>query len=818
LPPRLLAHTARALLRSPYFTASAVLSLAIGIGANTAIFTAANALLIAPTTGVRDPGGLVDIGRTTDGQGFDTVGFTTYRDVAAREDVFSGVYATRIEPEAMSLGSIDGAERVYAEFVSASYFDVLGVQPAAGTFFRTDEEQPGVPLRKVVLTDRFWQRRFGRDPAVVGREIRLNGDPFIVAGIAAHGFQGTTILSPDLWVPLTAHARSTPTIETLRSRESAWLMMGARLVPGVSMGQASQAMQALAAQLRDQYPEVFRDRGLTMAPYSRVPGQVGQFATAFLAVLMGLVGLVQVVACTNLAGLMLARTTARAREVAVRLSLGASRRSIVGLLLTESLLLFGAGAILALAVSRWTSAALASVLTSLPVPVAVDLSIDWRVLVFTASLALLTGVFTGLVPALQGSRSSIVSDLKADAMAPRRRRLRHVFVGSQIAACVVLVALAGLFVQALARATQVDTGMNIDGVDVAGINLNLSGRPEADWPAVADELRRRFADMPGVVSVGAARMVPLQGGSMGLGALRKAGDATDEGRIDADWNVITPGFLTTVGIPLLRGRDFTDGDREGGAPVAVVSERLAELAWPGEDPIGRVMERGDFRQGRETTISRVTVIGVARNARSRSLGEAPRPFVYVPLAQNPTPQTSFFIRRNPNVPAAASFEAATRAMLRDFDRNLPLVDMKPFREHADVGLLPQRIASAMAGLLGSVALALAAIGIYGVAAFAVATRTREIGVRVALGADPSRIRWMVLWQGLRVTAIGGAAGLLVALLAGQLASGLLFGVPPADPIALGVTAAGVVAVAIAASFAPARRAATLDPVRALRAE
>jgi len=818
VPTRLLAHTVRTLSRSPYFTATAVLSLAIGIGANTTIFTAANALLFAPTTGVLDPDGLVDIGRTTDGHGFDTVGFLTYQDVAARRDVFSGVYATRIEPEAMSLGSADGAERIYAEFVSSSYFDVIGVQPAAGTFFRTDEEQPGVPLRKVVLTYAFWQRRFAGDAAVVGQAVRLNGDEFTVVGIASRGFQGTTILSPDLWVPLTAHARSTPTLETLRGRENAWLIMGARLAPGVSIGQAGQAMQSLSAQLQAEHPEVYRDRGLTVVPNSRVPGEVGQFASAFLAVLMSLVGLVQVVACTNLAGLILARTTARAREIAVRLALGASRGSIVGLLMTESLLLFGAGAILALAVSRWTSAALASVLTSLPVPVAVDLSLDWRVLGFTAGLALLTGLFTGLVPALQSTRSSLVPDLKADAMTPRRRRLRHAFVGAQIAACVVLVALAGLFVHALTRATDVDTGMDVDGVEVAGINLDLSGRPEAEWSAVADELRRRFAAMPGVVSVGAARMVPLQGGGMGLGALRRAGDATDEGRIDADWNVVTPDFLSTVGIRLLRGRDFTDADREGAAPVAVVSERLAELAWPGDDPVGRVMECGDFRPGRESTISTVTVIGVARNARSRSLGEAPRAFVYVPLAQNPRPQMNFFIRRNPAAAAGPGLETPTRAMLRDFDRNLPLVDMKSFREHADVGLLPQQIASAVAGLLGSVALALAAIGIYGVTAFAVATRTREIGVRVALGADPSRIRWMVLWQGMRVTAIGGGIGLLAALGAAQLASGWLFGVPPTDPFALGATAAGIGAVAIAASLAPARRAARLDPVRALRAE
>ncbi|MEZ5320264.1 MAG: ABC transporter permease [Vicinamibacterales bacterium] len=811
---RSLSHALRALARAPFFTATAVLSLGIGIGANTTIFTAANALLIAPPSGVAAADRLVDIGRTTRGGGFDTVGYPTFADLRdATAGVFTGVYAVRVEPQPMSLGAAGGARRIYAQMVSASFFDVLGVPPAAGTFFRTDEERVGVPLRKVVLSHASWRRDFGGDPAVVGREIVLNGDSFVVAGITPEGFTGTTILSPDLWVPLTAYARATPSEGLITGRANSWLTMSARLAPGVSVDQADQAVRAFAARLLEAYPDVYRDRGLTVMPTSRVPGEAGAFAVPFVGMLMGLVGLVLLVACANLAGLLLARTTGRAREIAVRLALGATRGSVVRLVLTETLLLFGIGALAAIVFAAWTTGAMAGLLTTLPFPIALDFAMDWRVIAFTAGLTLATGLVTGLVPALQATRTSLTPDLKQDAGAPRRRRLRHAFVTAQVAACVVLVTLAGLFLHALGRAGTVDTGMVVDGVDVAAVNLELGGLPSEQWAEAAEDLRARLRTLPGVTEVGAGRVVPLQGSSMGLGDVRRRGDTTDEGRIDADWNVITPGYLQAIGVPVVRGRAFDERDRADAPMSAIVSAHLAERTWPGQDPIGQMVEFGDFRPGHED-VRTMTVVGVTRDAKYRSIGEAPTGFIFVPLAQYPMEETHFFIRRG-DTPVG---ERLVRDVLRAYDPNLPLVDYSPFRQQADLGLLPQRIASTTAGALGAVALVLAAIGIYGIMAFAVASRTREMGLRAALGADPARLRRLVLLQGLRLTGAGVGVGLLAALGVAQLVRSLLFGVSPADPVSFGLTAVGVLALGVAAGIQPARRAARVDPVVALRAE
>ena len=385
----------RLVRRSPVFTATAVLSLALGIGANTAIFTVVNAVLLAPTPGLTNATQLVDIGRTTNGRGFDTVSFATFTDLAARHDVFAGVTAVRFEPEAMSLGGADGADRIFTGQVSANYFDVLGMSPAAGVFFHTSEERIGDPLRLGVLNHAFWRSHYGADRAIVGREITLNGDAFVVAGVAPEGFHGTTILSPHLWMPLTAHARATPTADLLRSRGSVWLTMIGRLRPDVTQVQAQQAIDALVVQLRTQYPDVYRPRfGLAALPLSRIPA-VGEYAIPFLGILMALVGLVLVVVCTNLGGLLLARAAARSREIAVRLALGASRGSLLWMLVVETLLLFVAGAAASVLLARWMVAMLTSSLPALPVPISFDLPIDWRVLAFTVTVALVTGLATG---------------------------------------------------------------------------------------------------------------------------------------------------------------------------------------------------------------------------------------------------------------------------------------------------------------------------------------------------------------------------------------------------------------------------------------
>ena len=807
----------RQLRQAPLFTITAVASLAIGIGANSAIFSIANAMLFAPTPGVTEMSRLVDIGRTNGGRGFDTVSYLTYADMRDRVGAFEGVYAIRFEAAPLSLGGADGAERIYGELVSASYFDVLGLTPAAGGFFRTHEERIGVPLRKVVLSHAFWQRRFGGQPTLVGQTVVLNGDAFTVAGVAAPGFTGTTVMTPDVWIPLTSEGRGMMSADTLRSRQSVSLILAARLKTGVSLDQARAAVAAFAAELQREHPEIYRNRGFAIVPASRLPGIGPQFVVPFLSVLMGLVALVLLVACTNLTGLMLARGAARSREVAVRLALGAPRRTIFSMLLVESLVLFGVGGVAALGIALAMMRLIASVLPTLPVPISLDLSLDGRVLAFTSLLALLTGVLTGAVPALQSARADLVPDLKSDSSGRRRQRLRHVFIAGQMAACLLLIVMAGLFLRALVTATRVDAGVQIDGVEIASVDFGLGDYPEARIAAAAEDVRQRFAAIPGVASVGTAAMVPLEGGGLGLGGLRTPGTTDPSGFIDTDWNVISPDFMDAVRLPVVQGRAFTAADRDGAPPAAIVNEHFARTIWPGQQAVGKTLENGDFRPGRATTIRTLTVVGVTRDAKYRWLGESPRPFIYVPLAQSPLPRVHYFLRRYDSANALA-LQPAVRQALADFDRQLPLVRMAPFRQSTEVGMLPQRLAASIAGVLGAIALLLGGIGIYGVTAFAVTSRTREIGVRMALGADALRIQRSVLWHGLRLTAIGGACGLALAIGIAQLLTDLLFGVSPSDPIAIGTTTVTLAAVALAASWIPARRAARTDPMRALRAE
>ena len=811
-------HAIRMLALAPVFAITAIVSLAIGIGANTAIFTAANAIFLAPTAGVEDMDRLVDIGRTQDGRGFDTVSYLTYTDLRDRVSAFSGVYALELEPKPLSLGADGGAERIYGELVSANYFAVLGLRPAAGQFFDPAQERVGVPFRDVVLTHAFWQSRFQGRADIIGQDITLNGDHFRVVGVGPRGYRGTTILSPDVWLPLTTFARGLPTEENLRSRQGAWLIMAGRLKPDVSMTQAQHALNAFSADLERQFPEIYRGRGLAVSKASRVPGIGRQFIAPFLAVLMGVAGLVLLVTCTNLAGMMLARGAARSREIAVRLALGASRRSLIAMLMTEALVLSVSGALAALLVAWGMAQAMASAIPALPFNVSLALPLDWRVLLFTTVLAVITACLTGLAPALQSARTNLVGDLKADTNAPKRQRLRHIFITAQLAFCLVLVVMAGLFLRALGAAASVDPGFAVAGVDVATLELSLGGYSDEQAPAVAEQLRDGLAGIAGVSAVGYARMVPLDGGGLGLGALRRRGASWPESRIDTDWNVVSPDYFAALDLPIVRGRGFTAADRQGVPRVAIVNERFARTEWPGQDPIGQVLENGDFRPGQESTIETLTVIGVARDAKYRWIGEAPAPFIYVPFAQYSMRSVNYFVRHAGGQEGSAGLQTSVRAAVKTFDPNLPLVRMQSLQSYADLGMLPQRMAASVAGALGVVALLLAGIGIYGVTAFAVASRTKEIGVRMALGADRARVMRMILWHGLRLTTIGAAAGLALSIAVTQLLGSLLFGVSPLDPLTYGVTFATLAAVTLAGTVAPARRAADTDPVRTLKAD
>jgi predicted permease len=811
-----LRYAVRLLRRNPLFALTAVLSLAIGIGANTTIFTIANALLFKPPLGVADASRLVDVGRSQDGQGFDNGSYSNYLDIRARNTVFSGIYAYRLGPEPMSLRGKDGAERIYGEMVSTNYFNVLGTPPHIGRLFTSDDSEQPAATPLAVLSHRFWMRRFNGDPAIVGQTLVLNGRPFMVIGVTPEGFHGTTVLTSDLWVPVNMvgelASRLPPAI--LTSRESAWLVMGARLKPGVTVGQAQAELANIGRALEQEFPDANRGKGLRVVASSPVPGD-GAPVAAFMAVLMAIVMLVLAIACANVAGVLLARATTRRREIAVRLAIGAGRGRLIRQMLVESTLLFLIGGSGGLVLARLMTGALLSLLPAVPLPIDVTLALDGRAVVFTLTLSLVAAILSGLAPAFHASRAEVVGALKSDTQGgPERIWLRHAFVVSQVALSIVLVVGAGLFARALQRASEIDPGFDPHGVELATLDLSLGGYTADTGRVFARELIRRVRETPGVQAAALSAVMPLGDRGIGLGGLAVPGVEPRNGRrfFDVDWNVITPGYFATMKMALLTGRDFSDADREGTPSVVIVNETAARQWWPRQDALGKTLLQETGRPDAPDAVRTLTVVGVARDSKYRNLGEDPRPFVYVPIQQQYMSRTVIAARSAHGQRLAGQL----RALLASMNPNLPIVQALTFDAYSQLGLLPQRIAASVAGSLGLVGVLLAAIGIYGVTAYMVSSRTREIGIRMALGAERASVVRMVLRQGLTLTMIGAAIGLAVAAAASRLLGSLLFGVGATDPLTFIGSTLLFFVVGAAACYVPARRATAIGAMDALR--
>ncbi len=811
-----LRYAVRLLRRNPLFALTAVLSLAIGIGANTTIFTVANALLFKPPLGVADASRLVDVGRSQDGLGFDNGSYSNYLDIRARNTVFSGIYAYRLGPEPMSLRGKDGAERIYGEMVSTNYFNVLGTPPHIGRLFTSDDSEQPAATPLAVLSHRFWMRRFNGDPAIVGQTLVLNGRTFTVIGVTPEGFHGTTVLTSDLWVPVNMvselASRLPPAI--LTSRESAWLVMGARLKPGVTVGQAQAELTNIGRALEQEFPDANRGKGLRVVASSPVPGDGAPVAT-FMAVLMAIVMLVLAIACANVAGVLLARATTRRREIAVRLAIGAGRGRLIRQMLVESTLLFLIGGGGGLVLARLMTGALLSLLPAVPLPIDVTLALDGRAVVFTLTLSLVAATLSGLAPAFHASRAEVVGALKSDTQGgPERIWLRHAFVVSQVALSIVLVVGAGLFARALQRASEIDPGFDPHGVELATLDLSLGGYTADTGRVFARELIRRVRETPGVQAAALSAVMPLGDRGIGLGGLAVPGVEPRNGRrfFDVDWNVISPGYFATMKMALLTGRDFSDADREGTPSVVIVNETAARQWWPRQDALGKTLLQESDRPDAPDAVRTLTVVGVARDSKYRNLGEDPRPFVYVPIQQQYMSRTVIAARSAHGQRLAGQL----RTLLASMNPNLPIVQALTFDAYSQLGLLPQRIAASVAGSLGLVGVLLAAIGIYGVTAYMVSSRTREIGIRMALGAERASVVRMVLRQGLTLTMIGAAIGLAVAAAASRLLGSLLFGVGATDPLTFIGSTLLFFVVGAAACYVPARRATAIGAMDALR--
>jgi predicted permease len=801
----------RLLRRSPLFTLTAALSLAIGIGANATIFSVASALLLRPLPGLADAGRLVDIGRTQEGRSFDTTSYPNFRDVRERATTLSDVFAYRIEPQPISLGGQD-TERIYGAPVSGNYFRTLGSTPARGRFINDSDDQPGAsPV--AVISYELWQRRFAGAPDTVGRTVTFNGHPTAIIGVAPPGFQGTTLMRSDAWVPLNLAAIATPRFgpEMFKNRRIVWLFMGGRLKPGVTLAQANAELDAIGKALQNEYPQDNRGKGLRALKSSVIPGQTDSVG-GFLAVLLGIVALVLFVACVNLAGMLLARASTRRREIAVRLAIGANRMRLVRQLITETVVLFAAGCALGLVLTQWLTRLLLAVLPTLPVPIGVDITVDWRVISFAVGVSFVASILCALAPALQASKPDLVPALKIDSAGRvGRLRLRGAFIVAQVTVSLVLVIAGGLFIRALGRAASIDPGFDQTNVDVISMDLSLSGHKQPDALAFADQLRTRVLAIPGVLAASFAADLPLDGGRMGLGSLRVPGLQPPGGQssFPADWNAVSPDYFKTLHMRLVSGRDFTAQDTAGAPGAIIINETMARSVWHTTDVLGRQFE-SDAPGNATTTL---TVVGVAPDAQVDTLGADVRPFVYVPVAQRYVSRVSLLVKSS-----GGSIIPAVRTLLREMDRNLPVTTALPLEQVTALTLIPQRVAGAVAGSLGIVVLLLAAIGIYGVTSYSVDRRTREIGIRMALGANRGSVLRLVIRQGVVLTAIGVGLGLAAGAAGAQVLRSLLFGISTLDPLAFGGAALLLALVSMAASYLPARRATRVDPMIALRAE
>ncbi|MBA3320527.1 MAG: ABC transporter permease [Pyrinomonadaceae bacterium] len=806
----------RMLARSKGFTLVAVLSIAFGIGVNTTIFSFVNAALLRPLPAPR-PEQLV---RLWDGQSSSYPDYVAYRD---ETQVSANLAAYAQRPMSLTLG--DETERIWGEIVTGNYFDVFATPPAQGRGFLPEEDRTPGTHPVAVISDGFWKRRFNSDPAAIGKTILLSNQPFTIIGITAENFAGANVLTPpDLWVPMMSEPLVQPGSVSLTSPDDGWLEVLGRLKPDVTPAQAQAAISTIASRLhqarRERFsePEGLIDRDATIAPARglMVPPQGRTTVVFVVGLLMTVVTLVLLVACANVANMLLARAAARRKEIAVRLALGASRWRVVRQLLTESLLLALAGGVTGLLLALWSADLLQSLLppASEGMRGTLDTSPDGRVFAYTLLLSVLTGVVFGLVPALQASKPNLVSALKDEAVGFSRRRLslRNLLVVAQVAVSLLLLVAAGLFLRNLRNTQHADPGFQIENGFVMTYDLGLAKYTTIRGRLFHDELLSRVRALPGVRAASLAEFVPL-GGPRALSPLYVEGEPaealqTDESSLLSHAAIAT-GYFQTMGIPLVRGRDFGDGDAAAtGPPIVIVNETLARRITPDGNAVGkrlRMDSQGDYLE----------VVGVAKDIKYNQLAERRVYFAYRPLAQQYRAQMTLHVRATGDPQAVMN---QVRAEAHALDRNLPLTNVKTLEEHMRGPLAPAQLLAGLSSAFSALALLLAATGLYGVMAYLVSGRTREFGIRVALGAQGRDVLRLVLSEGLTLVGVGILCGLFASFALTRVLQSVLYGVSATDPVTFAAVALLLAAVAFVAILIPARRATKVDPMIALRYE
>jgi predicted permease len=801
-------YTARYLRKSPAFTAAALLCLSLGIGANTAVFSLLDATLLRVLP-VDDPQRLTLIESANEnGESINAFSYPQYLYMFEHSRTM-GVIAY----DSISLNLASGAvtDAPSGELVSGNYFQILGVRPALGRMLASGDENAAV------ISHRFWKSRFGGDPAIAGRTANLNGVAFTIVGVTPARFFGAEVgRAPDVFVPLAMCDRLQSGTPRLPLTNNFWLSLMGRLRPGVTLQQATAEAELLFHQsasertrdLPANHPlvEYFRRMHVTVAPGSKGVGDIRtQFANP-LTVLMAVVAAVLLIACANLAGLLLARSSARRKEIALRLALGASRGRLVRQLLTEGMALALTGGALGLVVASWSAAAIVNFLD----PNTLDVALDLRVLAFAFSVSVVTGLLFGSAPALQATSHNVSDSLKGDLASPGRRvPLRYLLVSGQVALSLTLMVGAGLFVRTLVSLKEIDTGFHADRVLLVSFDPKLSRYNDQQARDFYARLMERVATLPGVRTLSMADQ-PLLAGAMYEGVIVEGLASTSTNGPAAAIKIVTPRFFETMGIPLRLGRDFSARDTPGAPKVAIVNERFVHQFFAGQNPIGKHIGVG----GKTADLE---VAGVIADTKYRSLRGNPPAAVYLPIDQYPTPSMA----RTLHVGATGDPEdisALVQQQAQLLDRNLPIAKATTFAKIVDAQLVRERLIATLSGFFGALAMLLACLGLYGVMAYNVQRRTQEIGIRMALGATGGAVTRMVMRHSFALVLVGVATGIPVTLWLSKLIKNLLFGVEPGDPVTLAATTLLLVAVAALAAYLPARRAARIDPTIALRYE
>jgi macrolide transport system ATP-binding/permease protein len=829
-----LRYGVRTLLKNPGFAAVALLSLALGIGANTAIFSFVNAILLRPMP-VTNPGELMFVFSGRGDSPFITASYPDYVDFRDRNEVFTDMAC--YGGASVSLASDEKTDLVQGAIVSGNYFDVLGVRPIQGRAFSPEEDQTPGTHPVAMVSHALWQQRFGGDPGIVGKTLVLNGQVFTVIGVAPPNFNGASVGSTiDIYVPMMMQALIRPprggfsgelNADLLKRRGPRWLDMVGRLRPGVSQAQAQAAMSTLASQLEQAYPDTNRGWIVTLFPLSKGDPGLRSDVLPVAGLLLSVVGMVLLIACFNVANLLLSRAASRRKEVSIRLALGASRLRLIRQMLTESVLLSMIGGALGLLLALWITDLLETINPPANIfSLRLDLSPDLSVLGFTLGLSVVTGLIFGLAPALQASKPDLIPALKDEnatvGHGARRFNLRSLFVVGQVGISLVLLISAGLFLRSLRNAQAINPGFTADNVLIMPLDINLLKYTKPQGRTFYGQAIEKVEALPGVQSATLARVVPLSGGGRTTNifiegqepvsnARTSENNASDESNRTntVNANVVSLRYFETLNIPLLRGRDFTGGDREGAPPVIIVNEAFARRFWKDEDAVGKRIStrsaQGPFLE----------IVGVVANGKYITLGEEPRSMMYMPLLQNHETGMTLHVRTSVD---PGSLAAAVRGEVQSLEKNLPITGTRTMADQVSSSLFPAKMGAILLAIFGLLALLLASVGIYGVMGYSVARRTREIGIRMALGAGRGDVLKLVLTEGMTLVAIGVGVGLGAAWFATQLLASFLYGVSATDPLTFAGISLLLSGVALVASFVPARRATRVDPLVALRYE